>query len=128
MLSIHEEYPRVLDFAGLIDQDAAERRHAPGYWPDRLAAERPAVLDLHDSWAARTGLDDAVLEQLGYRILARREGVSEVGDPTLWIRADCAGALSPVAEAMVGQWSRVGSGAAWELGSKGAGSGDTTGP
>jgi len=110
---------RVLDLAGLIDAEAATGRLEPDYWVQRVARDRPALIDLHDSWARRTGLTDAVLQELGYRILARRQGVTEPGqEPTLWIRDDCPAEPSERAQALLQQWQAHGSGRAWRVSSQ----------
>lgn len=108
---------RVLDLAGLVDQEAAIERLDPAYWPARLAEDLPALVDLHDRWAADTHLDAATLRGLGYRVLARREGrdPDDPTTPTLWLHARCEAPLSAGTQAMLDQWTAKGSGRAWEL-------------
>ncbi|TVQ94475.1 MAG: hypothetical protein EA397_02055 [Deltaproteobacteria bacterium] len=75
------------DLAGLLDAEAARHRRHPGYWPARMQVQRPALIDLHDGWAHRTGLSDEVLTELGYAILCRRWPAPEA--PTLWLHHRC---------------------------------------
>lgn len=99
----------VLDLAGLVD---AEVGREP--WASRIGRERPVVVDLHDGWAARTGLGDAVLDDLGYEVLCRRGERTEA--PTLWVDGACGGgdpAQAAEADALVDAWCRWGSGRDW---------------
>lgn len=100
----------VVDLAGLIDAPGARRGREPGFWSSRLRAQPVAVVDLHGRWAERTGLDDAVLQGLGYRQLCRRGPTPEA--PTLWLDAACPDPDS-AARGLLAAWCEGGSGVAW---------------
>jgi hypothetical protein len=100
---------RVIDLAGLVDIHG--RKGGPGGWVARIRSERPAVVDLHDGWAARTGLSDTVLSGLGYRTLCRRGNLAS--SPTLWLDVTCTGAFSAETQDAVDRWCVAGT-PAWQ--------------
>lgn len=105
----------VMDLAGLIDPEAARHRLDEGYWAGRIEARPPALIDLHDRWARITGLDAEALDDLGYRVLARRAGMPEDDPrtPTLWLHDRCDRALGESSSRLLATWVEKGSGQAW---------------